>query len=174
MHWRADFVFHSLASPFYKQKAIANARAMPGDVEIRELSTDDYDRGFLQCLDVLAPVGDVSRTEFDERLLAMTSDGNYTIVVAVRDGCVVGAGTLLVERKFIHKLALKGHIEDIVVAPTAQKAGIGRQIVTSLVARAIEKGCYKTALCSDVKNVPFYVKCGFKEKERELVIYHKN
>lgn len=32
-------------------------------------------------------------------------------------------------------------------------------------------GCYKIILDCSVKNVPFYEKCGFAEKEREMVLY---
>lgn len=34
-------------------------------------------------------------------------------------------------------------------------------------------GCYKIILDCSVKNVPFYQKCGFTEKEREMVLYYE-
>ena len=33
-------------------------------------------------------------------------------------------------------------------------------------------GCYKIILDCSVKNVPFYEKCGFVEKEREMALYY--
>ncbi|KCZ78799.1 hypothetical protein H311_00165, partial [Anncaliia algerae PRA109] len=89
------------------------------------------------------------------------------------DGKVVGSGTLFIEYKFIHSLAKKAHIEDIVVDKEYQGHGIGKMIVKRLVQLAEEKGCYKTALCTAQDKIPFYKKCGFEPKETEMVIYHK-
>lgn len=95
------------------------------------------------------------------------------MIVAVIDDLVVGAGTLFIEYKFIRELALKGHIEDIVVSKEHQGKGLGKMIVAELVEESKRRGCYKVALCTAPDKVGFYQKCGFTEKERELVIYHK-
>lgn len=35
-------------------------------------------------------------------------------------------------------------------------------------------GCYKLTLDCSVANVPFYQKCGFGEKERQMVLYYED
>lgn len=161
----------------YKVKKMFNNRyhkmgSENSEIRIREITETDYQNGFIECLSVLTETGDISYEDFKERYNLIKSKGDYTILVAVYKNRIVGAGTLFIEYKFIHKLALKGHIEDIVVSKDFQKHGIGKRIVSALVDISMKKGCYKTALCSKEETVPFYKKCGFEEKERELVIYH--
>ena len=64
--------------------------------------------------------------------------------VAVVEGCLVGFGALLVEVKI--RGGRLGHIEDIVVAADARKAGIGRAILQELCTIAAAEGCYKVSL----------------------------
>ncbi|HSD04759.1 MAG TPA: GNAT family N-acetyltransferase, partial [Nitrosopumilaceae archaeon] len=98
------------------------------------------------------------------------SDPNYTIYVAVLDSKVIGATTLLIEQKFIHKGGLVGHIEDVVVRKEYQGKGIGQKLVKALSDYAEKKGCYKTILdCTD-DLVPFYEKIGFKRNSNSMRI----
>lgn len=142
------------------------------EIRIREIVETDYHKGFIECLSVLTDTGNISYEDFKGRLELFKAKGDYTILVAVCNSRIVGAGTIFIEYKFIHKLAMKGHIEDIVVSKDYQKHGIGKRIVSALVDISMKRGCYKTALCSKEETMPFYKKCGFEEKERELVIYH--
>lgn len=144
-----------------------------GSIEIREIAETDYEIGFMQCLSELTKVGDVDYSAFKERLSLIKSKGDYKVLVAVLDKRVVGTGTLFIEYKFIRGLSLKGHIEDVVVVKDFQRHGLGKKIVQALVEASVERGCYKTALCTEESNTAFYEKCGFTEKEKEMVIYHK-
>lgn len=60
------------------------------------------------------------------------------VVVDKRTGRIVGAGTLLIEPKFIHECGWTGHIEDIVVHEDARGLGLGKMYST-----------YKRFLCSE-------------------------
>ncbi len=57
---------------------------------------------------------------------------NYSDFVKIRvvtrkdDGKIIGAGTLLVEPKFIRECGFTGHIEDIVVHEEARGMGLGK------------------------------------------------
>uniref|UniRef100_T1IRR5 Protein transport protein SEC23 n=1 Tax=Strigamia maritima TaxID=126957 RepID=T1IRR5_STRMM len=85
---------------------------------IRPLKSGDYDRGFIKLLNELTQVGDVSKQQFQERFNQMKAAKNYYVLV-IEDRIterVIGAATLLVELKFIHSCALKGYLEDVVVA----------------------------------------------------------
>jgi ribosomal protein S18 acetylase RimI-like enzyme len=79
--------------------------------------------------------------------------------VAVVAGDVVGFGALLVEVKI--RGGRLGHIEDIVVAAEARKAGIGRAIIEELCTIAVAEGCYKISLACAERNIDFYRGCGF-------------
>ncbi|RVD93436.1 glucosamine 6-phosphate N-acetyltransferase [Tubulinosema ratisbonensis] len=143
---------------------------MNTETKLRELKKEDY-KEFINVLNSLTKVGDISEKDFCERLNLLKKKEDYIVIVAEKDNKVVGSGTLFIEYKFIHSLALKAHIEDIVVDKEYQGHGIGKQIVKRLIEIAKEKKCYKIGLCTAKETVPFYEKCGFEEKEREMVIY---
>ncbi|CAO0800761.1 unnamed protein product [Mucor circinelloides] len=84
---------------------------------------------------------------------------------------VVAVGTILVERKFVHKNGLVGHIEDIAVNSNQQGKKLGLRIIQALKFIGAQRGCYKVILDCSEKNVPFYEKCGFKQKEVEMAWY---
>ncbi|KAH0559648.1 hypothetical protein GP486_003839 [Trichoglossum hirsutum] len=74
---------------------------LPASYTMRPLEAGDYERGFLDVLRVLAPVGDVSGAAFRERFEWMRQRaGEYYLIVVV-DGAaaVVGTGCLVVEKK---------------------------------------------------------------------------
>lgn len=74
--------------------------------------------------------------------------GDYFVVVVCDEhGKVVGAGTLVVERKFVHELGKVGHIEDICVATDQQGKKLGLRIIQMLDHIAKEVGCYKVRQC---------------------------
>lgn len=141
------------------------------EIRLRKLEAGDYNRGYLKCLENLTEVGNISEDNFKKRLNMMLAKGDYSIIVAVMDDQIIGSGTAFFEYKFIHRLAIKAHIEDIVVSKEHQGKGIGKKIVNELVSIAKDSGCYKVALVTAPQTVPFYEKCGFTEKERELVMY---
>lgn len=107
---------------------------------------------------------------FDE--LRRAADVYYIVVVEdISIGRIVGAATLVVEKKFLHSLGLCGHIEDVVVDSGYRGKQLGRRVIQQVVGVASRIGCYKVILdCTD-KNVPFYEKCGFTRKELHMARY---
>ncbi|KAI8923883.1 acyl-CoA N-acyltransferase [Entophlyctis helioformis] len=142
--------------------------------EVRPLEAADYDKGFLDTLGMLTTVGAMSKARFLERFAYLRAHNHeyYTIVIEdVAKARIIGAGTLLVERKFVHNGGLVGHIEDIVTHSDYRGHNLGRLVIETLKYIGKQTGCYKIILdCSD-KNVPFYVKCGFVQKEVEMALY---
>lgn len=136
---------------------------------IRELSNSDYNRGFLQLLEQL------TTTEADkityENFCDQMKEMKTNVYVMIKNDRVIGSGSILVEKKFIHRLGSVGHIEDIVIDIEYRRSGLGKQLIEKLKEKAIAEGCYKVILNCNRKNVGFYEKCGFKEKEVEMVIY---
>ena len=139
---------------------------------IRELKEEDLWNGFLTTLDSLRQASDIDKNKAQEIFEKINSNPDHIIAVAELDGKIVGATTLLIEPKFIHKGGLVGHIEDVVVDKNFQGQKIGEKIMKFLLDIAKNRGCYKTILdCTDdVK--PFYEKIGFKIVANELRFDH--
>ena len=100
------------------------------------------------------------------------SNPNHIIIVAEINDRIIGATTLLIEPKFIHKGGFVGHIEDVVVSKEFQGQKIGEKIIKYVLKVAEKYNCYKTILdCSDdVKQ--FYEKMGFKYHSNEFRFDH--
>jgi len=139
---------------------------------IRELRKDDLWNGFLTTLDSLRQTSDIDQDKAEEVFEKINSNPDHIVAVAELDGKIVGATTLLIEPKFIHKGGLVGHIEDVVVDKNFQGQKIGEKIIKYLLEFAKNRGCYKTILdCTDdVKS--FYEKLGFKHIANELRFDH--
>ncbi|KAI0006310.1 hypothetical protein F4779DRAFT_28717 [Xylariaceae sp. FL0662B] len=85
-------------------------RALPDGFIIRPLERGDYAKGFFDCLSVLTWVGDVDEAQFIERYDEMVEAKNtYYFVVIEYAGRIVGTGSLVVEKKFIHDRGKCGH-----------------------------------------------------------------
>lgn len=141
------------------------------DLEVRKLEAGDVGKGFLQLLNQLTTLGDVSEEQFLERLTEIEENSDHQVVVAEDNGRVVGAATLLIERKFIHDCGKVAHVEDVVVDENCRGKSLGKRLIENLVDKAQQAGCYKVILdCSD-HNVPFYEKCGFERKGVEMAKY---
>nr|KAJ3414733.1 Glucosamine-phosphate N-acetyltransferase-like protein [Polyrhizophydium stewartii] len=135
---------------------------LPDGYIIRPLDLDDFDRGYLETLAELTTVGAVSKQMFADRFAWMKARSNEMcciVVVEPGTGRIVGAGCILMERKFIHECGLVGHIEDIVV------------IIKQLVHIGKTKGAYKVVLTCSQKNVGFYEKCGLEAKGASMAVY---
>ena len=143
---------------------------MQDNYVIDSLKKTDY-QSFLQLLEQLTVVGS-SEIGYEEFCKRVDSINSHVFVIREIGTCrVVGTGSVLIEKKFIHSLGSVGHIEDIVIDKGFRGKGLGKLIVTHLVQYAKSKGCYKTLLnCSEDK-VGFYEKCGFKGRGVEMAQY---
>eukprot|EP01080_Neovahlkampfia_damariscottae_P001148 gene1148-10662_t len=136
--------------------------------QMRLLEKDDYHKGFLQILNQLSTVGDISEEQFHQRFEEMqnTQGTYYTMVIEdLKEKTIVATATLVVEKKFLRQCSSCGHIEDVVVNSEVRGQNLGKRIILGLKKLAEEKNCYKVILdCSD-SNVAFYEKCGFSKTE---------
>lgn len=139
--------------------------AAPGEtwLKVRPLKDGDYDRGFLQLLSQLTAVGDVSRTQFLTRFSQMKASGDYfvTVIEDARKNEIIGAASLIIERKFIHGCAIRGRLEDVVVNNTYRGKQLGKLIVVTVSLLAEHLGCYKMSLDCKDKLIPFYKSLGY-------------
>ncbi|XP_065372142.1 probable glucosamine 6-phosphate N-acetyltransferase [Calliphora vicina] len=139
--------------------------ACPGEswLKVRPLKDGDYDRGFLQLLSQLTHVGPVSRTQFLTRFSQMKASGDYfvTVIEDTRKNEIIGAASLIIERKFIHNCAIRGRLEDVVVNDTYRGKQLGKLIVVSVSLLAQYLGCYKMSLDCKDKLIKFYETLGY-------------
>lgn len=147
------------------------------DIEIRELDEQDYKNGFISVLGQLTKASDIAPEDFIQTVRKIKASPNmHLIIVAVekKTNKIVGAGTVIVERKFIRNLGKIGHIEDIVVDTRIRGKNLGRIIVECLTRIAFEEeNVYKVILdCSD-KNVGFYEKLNYKLVQNDMGIYNE-
>lgn len=137
----------------------------PGEgLRARPLQRGDYDKGYLSLLSQLTHVGEYSREVYEAQFDAMRAAPGCHYVLVVEDtaqGRVVCNGSLIVERKFIHKCALRGRIEDIVVDQGYRKLRLGSFVVELLTALSRELGCYKVTLDCKPEVAGFYERCGY-------------
>ena len=141
----------------------------PGEgLRVRSLCLEDYDSGFLRLLGQLTSVGNISREEWEKRFTDMkVCSGTYYIVVIedVTTCKVIGAATLVVERKFIHSCGLVGRLEDVVVSDAYRGRQLGKLIVVIVTRLAVKLGCYKITLNCNDKLVKFYEYLGYIAEE---------
>lgn len=118
---------------------------LPTDYTIRPMRRSDYNRGYLDVLRVLTTVGDIGEEAWNKRYEWITSRNDEYYMLVVCDGAdrIVGTGSLIVERKFIHSLGMVGHIEDIAVEKNQQGKKLGLRIIQALDYVAAQVGCYK-------------------------------
>ncbi|EJT99592.1 acyl-CoA N-acyltransferase [Dacryopinax primogenitus] len=148
--------------------------SLAADLLIRSLERDDHLHGHMQVLNVLSPTPDITpdayHAIFDD--MARRPETYYTIVIlSVPTSQILATSTLLLERKHLRSGGLVGHIEDVAVSSLAQGRGLGKLLITTLTGLAEGLGCYKVILDCARDNVGFYEKCGFWEKEVEMVQY---
>ncbi|XP_053947078.1 probable glucosamine 6-phosphate N-acetyltransferase isoform X1 [Anastrepha ludens] len=139
--------------------------AYPGEnwLKVRPLKDGDYDRGFLKLLSQLTEVGHVTRTQFLTRFSQMKASGDYyvTVIEDTRKDEIIGAASLIVERKFIHNCAVRGRLEDVVVNDTYRGKQLGKLIVVTVSLLAQQLGCYKMSLDCKDKLIKFYESLGY-------------
>ncbi|XP_068681384.1 glucosamine 6-phosphate N-acetyltransferase-like [Montipora capricornis] len=143
----------------------------PGDnLVLRPLCSGDYEKGFVSLLSQLTKVGDVTKEMFLKRFHAMKSCPSTYYIIVVEDTKlekIVGTGTLILEQKFIHEIAVRGRIEDIVVDNTCRGKKIGKLIVETLMLLSEKLECYKTSLeCKDPL-LTFYTQFGLKREDNQ-------
>ena len=139
----------------------------------RKLEPSDFDKGYLELLGQLTDVGNVSRSAFNVALAAMKANPLQSTFV-IEDASkqrIIGCITMLIEQKFAHNCSRVGHIEDVVTDSRYRGQGLGKLIVEHAVNFAKQNGCYKVILDCSEKNVPFYGRCGFKQKEIQMAYY---
>lgn len=141
---------------------------------VRKLEMSDKGKGFIQLLQQLTTCDSVSDEKFQKRFQELALYGDDHVICVIEDnhsGKIVATGSVFIEKKFIRNCGKVGHIEDVVVDSGARGMQLGKKIIGFLTDHARSTGCYKVILDCNVDNKTFYEKCGFKQKEVQMVKY---
>jgi GNAT superfamily N-acetyltransferase len=101
----------------------------------------------------------------ERNVKALFEDPSAHIVVARRDGCVVGFVNFTTRRTLIHP-APSDLIDELVVAPECRGQGIGEALVRAARDRCRGLGCCELEVSTPAANDGarrFYRRCGFDE-----------
>ncbi|XP_047307634.1 glucosamine 6-phosphate N-acetyltransferase [Impatiens glandulifera] len=144
-------------------------------VRVRKLEITDKDKGFVELLQQLTECNSISDHNFEERFRELSLYGDDHVICVIEDPIkknkIIATGSVFIERKFIRNCGKVAHIEDIVVDSAARGMNLGKKIVGFLTDHAQSTGCYKVILDCSLENKTFYEKCGFKQKEIQMVRY---
>ncbi|MEQ9568926.1 MAG: GNAT family N-acetyltransferase [Longimicrobiales bacterium] len=105
---------------------------------------------------------------------AIDADPHQALVVAERDGAVVG----LLQLTFIPSLTYRGswraQIEGVRVARSMRSSGLGRRLVSHALERARERGCRLVQLTTDKRRpraLTFYESLGFTASHEGMKLH---
>ncbi|KAF2429478.1 acyl-CoA N-acyltransferase [Tothia fuscella] len=147
---------------------------LPEGYKFRPLERSDFKNGHLDVLADLCYMGEITEEMWIERfdLMKRLEGTYYVLVIADEGGKIVGTGTLMVEKKFLYKLATQGHVEDVAIAANQQGKKFGVKLLKALDSVAEQVGCYKTILDCSPNKEGFYVKCGYEKAGSEMHNYY--
>lgn len=139
---------------------------------IRPLCISDYDYGYIELLEQLTDCGKITFETFKERFYEMKQCLNTYYILVIEDmnsnKKIIGTTTLVCEKKFIHQLAIRGRIEDVVIHDQYRGQHLGKILVDLLTKFAkVICNCYKISLeCKD-HLINFYRQLGYDHEDKQ-------
>jgi glucosamine-phosphate N-acetyltransferase len=147
---------------------------MESNLIFRKIQISDCNEKYFNLLNQLNNTIDsncISKLFLENFINSLHEDHQIIVIEDYKTKEIIGTGTILIETKILHNMGKVAHIEDIVIDKNRRGLGLGLKIINCLVEIAKEKKCYKVILnCSD-ENVPFYEKCGFCQKSKQMSLY---
>ena len=144
-------------------------------IKFRPLNSEDFQKWFCSILSELTSCK-TDEQKFKEIFNKMFEinkiEPQYFIVVweDIQNWKIAVAGTVFIEKKFIHNWQCVWHIEDIVVSSKYRGLWLGEHII-SILKDISSEICYKVILDCDKKNLWFYNKCWLEEKSLWMAKY---
>lgn len=152
----------------------SNSSSEEEKFQVRKLQISDKNKGFIELLRQLTVCDSVSDKDFEDRFRELSALGDDHIISVIEDessGKIIATGSIFIEKKFLRNCGKVGHIEDVVVDSNTRGLKLGKKIIAFLTEHAHLMGCYKVILDCSLENKAFYEKCGFKQKEIQMVKY---
>ena len=166
----------SLLKTLFKNYSLKNPKlhenVYDGKYVVRPLALPDFHHGYVDLLRQLTECGTVTYNEYKKRFQQMKECANTYFILVIEDPQlnkqIIGSATLVVEKKFIRQLSVRGRIEDVVVNNRYRGQQLGKLLIDLLTQFAREKcHCYKISLeCKD-DLVTFYEQFGYKHEDKQ-------
>lgn len=140
---------------------------------MRNIRKGDYDHGYIQLLSQLSTIDPdkISRADFEAFIETLRDDFRIIIIENIDTKQIVGTVTCLIESKLLHNFGKVMHIEDVVTDNEVRGRGLGKHLIEHATNIAENCGCYKIILDCEEKNIGFYDKCGFANKNIQMSKY---
>jgi glucosamine-phosphate N-acetyltransferase len=149
---------------------------MAENFHIRNIEYEDYNKGYLELLQILTFIepDKITVDDFTHFINGLNDKHQIFVMEDIMNQKIIGTITILIEQKLIHNLGLVCHIEDVVVDTSIQNKGIGKRLVNKAIEVSMKHKCYKIILDCSHKNEAFYEKCDFIKKGTQMALYHIN
>ncbi|THZ35937.1 acetyltransferase, partial [Aureobasidium pullulans] len=97
--------------------------SLPKPYTIRPLHRTDHAHGYLTCLSSLTWIGEISAAQFEQRFDWMKTKGKeWYYCIVIDDGeKIIGAATMILDRKFIQNFTTIAHVEEVSISSSHQK-----------------------------------------------------
>ena len=102
---------------------------------------------------------------YAEALSSIAHDPRNMLVVAERDGAVIGAFHLTILQYVAYRGGRIAQIENVIVDPSARRLGVGATMMAWAIDEARRQGCFRVQLTSNKARTRahrFYERLGFK------------
>lgn len=102
---------------------------------------------------------------YAEALASIAADPRNMLIVAERDGAVIGAFHLTILQYVAYHGGRVAQIENVIVDPAARRLGVGAAMMAWAVDEARRQGCFRVQLTSNKARTRahrFYERLGFK------------
>jgi GNAT superfamily N-acetyltransferase len=102
---------------------------------------------------------------YADALASIAADPRNMLLVAERDGAVIGAFHLTIIQYVAYRGGRVAQIENVIVDPSARGLGVGAAMMAFAVDEARRQGCFRVQLTSNKARVRahrFYERLGFK------------
>jgi len=127
---------------------------------IRQLSKDDY-LEYIELINKFRPIGtDITLEKYEEIYDEIFK--NSIIFIIEYNNKLIATAKLIIEQKFIHKLAKYGYIEDVIVDENYRKQNIGKDIIKYIVDYCKNNNFFKITLSCNKNLINFYEKNNFE------------
>jgi ribosomal protein S18 acetylase RimI-like enzyme len=101
---------------------------------------------------------------YAEALAAIAADDGNMLIVAERDGAVIGAFHLTIIQYVAYRGGRVAQIENVIVDPAARGLGVGAAMMVWAIDEARRRGCFRVQLTSNKARTRahrFYERLGF-------------
>jgi glucosamine-phosphate N-acetyltransferase len=135
--------------------------------KIRKLNINDYNK-YLILINEFRTT-QFSKSEFIDMLNNIILYSNIWVIEINNE--LIGTGTILYEKKFIHNISKVAHIEDICISNKYRSKGYGKILIEYLIKEAEHNNCYKITLYCKDELEKFYNSVGFNKNGSQMNIY---